>query len=155
MWCQSKQWVTCDLERRNNSRGIPGFPRQLMWSPCFLWWGFWKWFRGKAYEWRGVESDACNKTSFSGDGWISFWWRGVTPTKHTNRELTGFSPCYEIRGNYDIKSTRMNTVKLILTLIKIMYMTSKRSVALLLIQLSHYVPKTVPINYFHYINIPF
>lgn len=38
---QSKQWVKCDLERRNNSRGIPGLPQQLMWSPCFLWWGFW------------------------------------------------------------------------------------------------------------------
>lgn len=40
-WCQSKQWVTCDLERRENSAGIPGLPQQLMWSPCLLWWGFW------------------------------------------------------------------------------------------------------------------
>lgn len=39
--CQSKQWVTCDLERRENSGGIPGLPQQLMWSPCLLWWGFW------------------------------------------------------------------------------------------------------------------
>lgn len=39
--CQSKQWVTCDLERRENSGGIPGLPQQLMWSPCLHWWGFW------------------------------------------------------------------------------------------------------------------